>query len=121
MGRIQFVLHKDKKILLEDFTNITVGSDFEELIKEAQTTIASQPPKSVLACFDATNCSFNTEMLNKMKEFTKANTPYIKKATVVGITGLLQVALSAVSKFAGREFNTFKTREEAMDFLASLE
>ena len=121
MGRIQFVIHKDKKILLEDFTNITVGSDFDKTIREAQAVIASQPPKSVLACFDATNCSFNTEMLNKMKKFTKANTPYIKKTTVIGINGLLQVALSAVSKFSGREFNTFNTREEAMDFLASIE
>ena len=52
-----------------------------------------------------------------MKEFTKANTPYIKIAVVVGITGLLQVALSAVAKFAGREFITQKTRQEALDFL----
>lgn len=120
MARIQFVTHKGKKILLEDFTRI--GQDeFSATIKEAQSTIASQPEQSVLACFDATDCSFNSEMLNQMKEFTKANTPYIKKATVVGITGLLQVALTAVSKFSGREFISFKTREDAMDFLASIE
>ncbi len=121
MERIQFTTYKGKKILIEDFTKLGPGSDFEEAIKKAQKTIAAEPEKSVLAVFDATGCSFNTEMLNMVKEFTKANTPYIKKATVVGMSGLLQVALTAVSKFSGREFITYKTREEAMDFLASLE
>lgn len=120
MERIQFVTHKSKKILVEDFTGLNAGSEFGETLKKAQATIASEPKGSVLAVFDATGCSFNSEMLNQMKEFTTANTPYIKKATVVGITGLLQVALSTISKFSGRDFTTFKTREEAMDFLAGL-
>lgn len=120
MERVQFVTYKGKKILVEDFTSLNPGQEFTETIKKAQTAIASEPNGSVLAVFDATGCSFNSEMLNQMKEFTAANTPYIKKATVVGITGLLQVALSTVSKFSGRDFTTFKTREEAMDFLAGL-
>ena len=121
MGRVTFMDYKGKKILLEDFTNLRPGSEYEDTLKTAQAMIAAEPQKSVLALFDATNCTFNNDMLNQMKEFTKANTPYIKKATVVGITGLLQVALSAVSKFAGRDFFSFKTREEALEFLVSVE
>ncbi len=121
MERIQFITYKSKKILIEDFTKLCPGSEFDQAIKKAQKMIAAEPEKSVLALFDATGCSFNADMLNLVKEFTKANTPYIKKATVVGMSGLLQVALSAVSKFSGREFITYKTREEALDFLASLE
>jgi hypothetical protein len=117
-NRLQFVTHKGKKILVEDFTNLKPGPEFVDWIHKAQVLIATQPPKSVLAVFDATGSSFNNEILNTMKAFTKANTPYINAATVVGITGLLQVALSAVAKFAGREFITFKTRNEAMDWLA---
>jgi hypothetical protein len=119
MERVQFITYKGKKILLEDFTNLKPGPEFTTTLKKAQTTIATQPPKSVLALFDATGASFNNEFLNSMKEFTNANTPYIKDATVVGITGLLQVALAAVSKFSGRQFNSFKTREEAMEWLAT--
>jgi hypothetical protein len=118
MDRIQFTTHKGKKILIEDFTNLKAGPEFIVILKTAQGIIASQPPKSVLAVFDATGSSFNNEILNAMKEFTKANTPYIKAATVVGITGLLQVALTAVSKFSGRDFITFPTRNDAMDWLA---
>ena len=120
MERVQFVTYKGKKILVEDFSNFNPGSEFTILIKKAQGMIAAEPQGSVLAVFDASGCSFNSEMLHEMKEFTKANTPFIKKATVVGMNGLLQVALSAVSKFSGRDFITFKTREEAMDFLAGL-
>jgi len=120
MERVQFVTYKGKKILVEDFSTLNPGSEFNQTIKKAQGMIASEPKGSVLAIFDATGCSFNSDMLTQMKDFTKANTPYIKKATVVGMNGLLQVALSAVSKFTGREFITFKTREEAMDFLAGL-
>lgn len=121
MERVQFITHQGKRVLLEDFTKITAGVEYEGTIKKAQGMIAAEPEKSVLALFDATDCSFNAEMLNTMKEFTKANTPFVKKAVVVGISGLLQVALSAVSKFSGREFHCFKTREEALDYLVNFE
>jgi hypothetical protein len=88
-------------------------------ISKAQAIIAKEPPKSVLAVFDASGSVFNNDVLNVMKEFTKANNPYIKAASVVGINGLLKIALTAVSKFSGREFITFNSRPEAMDWLAS--
>jgi hypothetical protein len=108
---------KAKKILIEDFTNLKAGPDFLKTLEKAQILIAGQHPKSVLAVFDASGATFNSEILNAMKEFTKANTPYIKASSVVGITGLLQVALTTVSKFSGRDFITFKTREDAMNWL----
>lgn len=120
MERVQFVTHKGKKILLEDFSNLNPGQEFTKTFKKAQGMIAAEPKNSVLAVFDATGCSFNSDMIDQMKNFTKANTPFIKKSAVVGMNGLLQVALSTVSKFSGRDFISFKTREEAMDFLADL-
>jgi hypothetical protein len=117
MEKLQFITYKGKRILVEDFTNQKVGPEFIEGIHKAQALIANQPPKSVLAVFDATGASFNNDILNAMKEFTRANTPFIKAAAVVGITGLLQIALTAVSKFSGRNFVSFNTREEAMDWL----
>lgn len=120
MERVQFITHKGKKILLEDFSSINPGSEFIETIKKAQRMIANEPNNSVLAVFDATNCAFSSDMLDRMKKFSKANAPYVKQATVVGMNGLLQAALSAVSKSTGREFTNFRTREEAMDYLAEL-
>jgi hypothetical protein len=118
-SRIQFQAYKGKKILVEDFTNMKPDAEFLKQIDEARKTIASQPEKTVLAVFDATGASFNTEILTAMKEFTKKNTPYIRGAAVVGVNGLLQVALSTISRFAGRDFISFKTRAEAMDWLVT--
>lgn len=115
MERIYFTKHRGKTILIEDFTGVKPGMEYTSLLAQAQQIIAAQPPKSVLAVFDATGAHYNAEMLAAMKEFTKANTPYIQRAVVVGIHGLLQVALSAVARFAGREFLTAATRAEAMD------
>ncbi|PKO03364.1 MAG: hypothetical protein CVU43_02885 [Chloroflexi bacterium HGW-Chloroflexi-5] len=120
MERVQFVTYKGKKILVEDFSHLNPGSEFKVTLKKAQRMIAAEPKGSVLAVFDASGCSFNSETLSQMKDFTIANAPYVKKATVVGMNGLLQVALTAVSKFSGRDFTSFKTRDEAMDFLAGL-
>ncbi len=119
MDRIQFINHKGKKILLEDFSNIRPGIEFKDTLQKAQDMIASQPAKSVLALFDASGASFNNETLSAVKEFTRANTPYIKAACVVGITGLLQVAMVAASKFSGRDFILFKSRDEALEWLAT--
>ena len=121
MKRVQFITYKDKRILLEDFSFLQPSKEFDRLIKETQKLIAKEPPKSILAIFDATGCSFTEETLKQTLDFTKANTPYIKAATVIGISGLLQIALSAVTDFAGRDFHEFSTREEAMEYLVTLE
>jgi hypothetical protein len=118
MERVQFVTYKGKKILIEDCSNLNPGSEFTKTIKKAKEMISAEPKDSVLSLFDATGCSFNSDTINQMKEFTALNSPFIKKAAVIGMSGLLQVVLSSVSKFAGRDFIIFKTREEAMDFLA---
>jgi hypothetical protein len=123
MGRINFVQHKGKSILIEDFTNLKPPKDMDEYlktIKEAHQAFISQPQKSVLAVFDVTNSSFNTEVISILKDFTLSNTPYVKCAVIVGLTGLMKVALATVSKLTGRSFQVFPSRQAAMDFLVTL-
>jgi hypothetical protein len=117
-ARVRFVQHREKTILIQDYSNLQPGQEFVELVRKARTLIDSQPLHSVLTVVDATNSVFDTGVLITLKDFVKANTPYMKYTAVVGITGLKQVGLMAVSKAAGRPFKTFETREEAMDFLA---
>jgi hypothetical protein len=118
MERIGFIDYEGKQILLEDFSELKPGEEFIQTIAMAKQMIASQPPKSVLALMDATNARFNTEALSLLSDFVKSNTPYIKCAVVVGIEGLLKVALSTISQISGRAFHTFSNREEAKKFLS---
>lgn len=117
--RVRFIEYQGKSILLQDFSGMTYGPDFLEGIAHAKRIITSQPPKSVLTVFDASGGSFTPEVLAIMKEYTRSNTPYIKCATVVGIKGLLNVALFAVRNASRREVYAFPTREAALDFLVT--
>jgi hypothetical protein len=117
MDRISFLQYKGKSILLEDFSSLRPGPEFMSTLKTAQAIIASQPPVSVLAVLDATGASYNTETLGALKNFVQANTPYLRCSAVVGVTGLLNVALTTLSRVAGRSVNLFPTRQAAMDFL----
>lgn len=117
MERVYFTEHKGKKILIEDFSNLKPGDEFFQTISLAKKTIASQPQKSVLAVLNASGASYNTEILNLLKEFVQANTPYVRHATVVGITGLLEIGLTVVTKAAGRPLKSLASVEEAMDWL----
>jgi hypothetical protein len=122
MGRINFVQHKGKSILVEDFSNMKPPKDMDEFlrtVKEAHQAFTSQPQKSVLAVFDVTNSSFNTEVISILKDFVKSNTPYVKCTVIVGLTGLMKIALTTVSTLTGRSFQVFPTRQAAMDFLVT--
>lgn len=117
MSRISVVEHRGKQIMVMDFSHLRPGDEFLASVAEAEAWIASHPPKSVLSIFDATGAVYNMEVVNVLKHFTKHNEPFMKASTVVGIEGLLNLGLAAVSKFSGRTFKTFKDRQSAMDWL----
>ena len=117
MQRTQFIDHQGVRILLVDFSGIRPGQEFDDSLQECKEIIHAQPEGSVLALFDATDGMFNNEVIESLKEFAKANTPYMKATALIGVKGLLKVALMTISRFSGREFKTFSTREEALAYL----
>jgi flavodoxin len=117
MGRINFIDYKGKSILIEDFSNLRPGKEFMDTIEAAQKLIASRPLNSVLAVLDATGTHYDVDIIARMKDFVKANSPYIKNSAVVGVTGLLYIALNTLANAAGRKFPVFQTREEALEHL----
>jgi len=117
MSRISVVTHKGKPVLVQDFSGLRAGIEFQESIAEAKRFMAGQPPKSVLSVFDATGTVYNVETLAAMKDFAKHNEPYVKASAVVGVEGIKNIALVAVSRFSGRTFGSFKDRAAAMDWV----
>ncbi|MBN1782193.1 viroplasmin family protein [bacterium] len=115
--KVEWMDYRGKRILLEDFSHSEPGDEFLGTLQKAKAMIHAEPEKSVLALFDATEARFDQDALNEVKRFTDSNTPFIKAAAVVGIKGLLNIALHAVSRFAGRNFKMFDTREEAQAWL----
>jgi hypothetical protein len=115
--RIQFIDYKGKKILLEDFTNIKDEEEFIRLIKAAGEIVQQQPPKSTLVIVDLTNSRFTDRVSRISKETASKNTPHIKASVLVGVRGLMEIMIKAVSAFTHRDLISMRTREEAMEWL----
>lgn len=116
MERARFIEHRGKQIYQLDCSNCK-AAEIHQIIEECARQVQSQPPKSVMTMTIAGGGKFDQETITRLKELTKGNEPYVRKAAVVGITGLYKVVLMAVSTFSQRQFHLFDTVEEAKDFL----
>ena len=112
--RIRFITHKGKKILLADVSDCSA----EELIKISRVSPGSSPePRgSVLLLADFTGAEFDQEAITSMKRIG-SSTGLFKKSAWVGTENLPRVFYEHIKLFSQRELPTFKTREEAMDWL----
>ena len=117
MERARFIAHRGKKIFLLDCTNASI-EEIHAIAEECERQVRVQPLNSVMTLTLAGGGKFSPETIQKLKELTKGNKPYVKASAVVGITGLYKVVLSAVSLFSERRFHMFDDVEEAKNFLA---
>jgi len=87
------------------------------IIDECARQVRQRSEKSVLTLTVVSRGAFNPEVVNKLKELTKGNVPYVRKAAVVGVTGLYKVVMMAVSIFSKRDFRLFDSKEDAISYL----
>ena len=116
--RIQSISHQRKHILLVDCSNCLAG-DVEKIVRAVPDYVTAQPLASVLVLVDFTGASFDQEALRSMKECAAFDKQYIKKATWVGAESLPQSFEQELKAFSQREFPTFKTRAEALNWLVA--
>jgi len=120
MAGVDFITHKGVKILYEDFSQIK-PEEVVALIEKAKLIIHVQPLNSILALVNVKDTHFDMTITAALKDFTKANDPYIKFAAVYGVEGLKEVIYKGILAFTGRKnIIIFKDLEEAKDYLANL-
>jgi len=117
MERITFITHGGKDILLLDFSRLK-ANEVLQLIDPAKAVISGKPEKSILTLTDVTDLTFNSEVSERMKEFTAHNKPYVRASAIVGVTGLKRIIYNAVIAFSQRQIATFGDREAAKSWLA---
>ena len=115
-NRIRFVRHRGKLILLIDISH---GRPREilTLADEVQRQISKHPHNSVLTLADFTAAHFDKVVATRVKELLVLNRPYVKRAAWVGTESLPKVYYDNFKSFSQRDLPSFKTREEAMDWL----
>jgi len=126
MERIVWQKHKNKEILLGDYSNITSQEEYTKIIKQATAKSIKDikakyenPDHAVLMLIDIRNSVIGTETLSVFKENAKKIKPYMKKVAVLGIHGVRKILLESVVWFSGLDAKPFDSLEEAKDWLVS--
>jgi len=118
--RIRFLAHQDKKILLIDLSNCS-ATEVEETFRALPDVVTTQARGSVLMLCDYTGASFDLEAIRVMKETAVFDKPYVKKSAWTGKANPQVVSENLAENlaiFSRREFLAFKTRDEALAWLA---
>jgi len=114
--RIRFITHKGHAVLLADLSNCTA----EQLAAAGELVpsfVATQPLGSVLLLADFTGSAFDKTAIEALKKATVFDRPHIKRSAWVGTEQLPKVFYENLKSFSQRALPTFKTHEEALDWL----
>ncbi len=116
MKRVRFIVHRWRQILLLDVSHCD-ADEVINVIDEATEVIRSQPESSLLIVTDVTGTQYDLRVIEKSKEFTSGNKPYVRASAVVGLDGLQKVVYNAVILFSKRILPLFDDIEAAKDWL----
>jgi hypothetical protein len=115
--RIHFVVHKTKVILVCDFSHAT-APQMQLLLEHLRITVAKHAHESVVTLADFTGAEVDRTVATKIKEVLTLDRPFVKKTAWIGTENIPHALMEGFHTFSQRNIATFKTREEAMDWLA---
>jgi hypothetical protein len=116
--RLHFVKHKGHAILVLNFTHCR-AKQILLLLDMIRATVARHEPGSLLILADFAGAEINKEVARRAQEVLVLDRPYVKRSAWVGTESLPNVFYEHFKSFSQRELPTFKTREEAMDWLVA--
>jgi hypothetical protein len=116
--RLRFIKHKGHAVFLIDFSDCT-AKEMLLLLDQVRADIARHAPGSVLTLADFSRAHIDKNVATKIKEVLTLDRPYVKRSAWVGTERLPHVFYEHFKSFSQRDFPTFKTREEAMDWLVA--
>ena len=114
--RIRFITHQGKQILLIDLSHLS-AAEVKRLSELVPNFVTQHPKNSLLLLADFTGAEFDRDAVEVMKEGTVFDRPHIKKSAWVGTDNLPKIFYEHMKVFSRRDLPTFKTREEALDWL----
>jgi hypothetical protein len=116
--RIRFIDQHGKRILLVDFSNCP-ADEVEKIARAVPDYVTVNPRGSVLVLTDFTGAALDRDALRAMKETAVFDKPFVKKSALIGTEDLPASFYDELKSYSRRELLIFKTREEALDWLAA--
>jgi hypothetical protein len=114
--RIHFIEHKGKQILLLDYSHAS-ATEMQLLLLSVQAIVGKQGRESVTVLADFEGAEVDHAVAMKIKEVLTLDRPFVKKSAWVGAEHIPHAFMENFHTFSQREIVTFKTREEALDWL----
>lgn len=118
--RIRFITHNGKQVLLIDVSHCA-SAEMIKLAGLVPTHVAAEPRGSVLLLADFTGSKFDKAAFESLKEATVLDRPHLKRSAWVGVEALPKIFYENLKAFSQRDLPTFKTREEALEWLVAEE
>ena len=118
--RLHWVKHKGQALFVLDLSHCS-AKQMLVLLDMIRASVAQHPPGSVLVLADFAGAQIDKQVATRVKEVLVLDRPYVKRAAWVGTESLPKVFYEHFKSFSQRDLPTFKTREEAMDWLVSSE
>jgi hypothetical protein len=115
--RLRFIEYKGRDIFLLDLTNCN-PKEMLLLLDQIKAAVEQHERGSLLILADFTGTPIDKQVATRAKEVLVRDRPYVKKAAWVGTEHLPQVFYQNFKTFSQRELPRFKTREEALAWLA---
>ena len=116
--RLRFIKHKGRTIYLVDFSQCS-AKEMLLLLEEVKAVVARHAHGSMLTLADFTGAEMDRAVVTRMKEVLTLDRPYVKKSAWVGAESLPHIFQEHIKSFSQRDFPTFPTREEAMEWLVA--
>jgi hypothetical protein len=114
--RIHFIEHHGKQILMLDYSRAN-AHEMQLLLEHVRITVAQHPRDSLVTLADFTGSTVDHAVATRIKEVLTLDRPFVKKTAWVGTESVPNAFMENFHTFSQREIVTFKTREEAMDWL----
>lgn len=116
--RLRFVKHKGQAIFVIDFSHCR-SKEILVLLEQVRAIIARHAHGSILTLGDFRGAEMDRKVVTRLKEVLVLDRPFVKRSALVGTESMPHVFFENIKSFSQREFGTFKTREEAMDWLVA--
>ena len=115
-NRLRFLKHKGHAIYLIDFSHCA-EKEILLLLGLIRADISRHEHGSLLTLADFTGAHFAKNVATKIQETLVLDRPYVKRSAWVGTESIPHIYFEHFKTFSQRDFPSFKTREEAMDWL----
>jgi SpoIIAA-like len=114
--RIRFITHQGKRIMFIDCSHCT-AEELEKLSQLVPKYVSAEPKGSLLLLADFTGAKFDRDAIERMKQNTVYDRPYLKRSAWFGTDTLPHVFYEHLKNFSQRDLPTFETKDEAFDWL----